>query len=290
MAEIRSPLIIDSHCHAWAYWPYEPPVPDPESRGTVEQLLNQMDLNGVNQACIVSANIWHNPENNDYVARAVREHPTRLYQFADVDSFWSSTYHKPGAAGRLDGAAEKWHMKGFTHYLASEDDGSWLTSRAGTDFFKVAEEHRLIASIACQPHQQSALRKVAEKFPSVPILCHHMGLVKSSEPSPHRNLNEVLRSAELPNMYLKLSGFAYVSQRSWDYPFSDALWVYRVAYERFGRRTVWGSDYPVCAFDMTHRQALEAFRTHCTFVTDSDKEAILGGTLYMLLHGAKEVA
>ena len=26
-------MIIDSHCHAWARWPYDPPVPDPESKG-----------------------------------------------------------------------------------------------------------------------------------------------------------------------------------------------------------------------------------------------------------------
>ena len=49
--------IIDSHCHAWTYWPYEPPVPDPESRGRVEQLLHEMDLNGVDQAFIVCAEI-----------------------------------------------------------------------------------------------------------------------------------------------------------------------------------------------------------------------------------------
>lgn len=63
-------MIIDSHCHAWEYWPYEPPVPDPESRGRIEQLINQMDLNGVQQATIVSAQIEHNPSNNDYIAES----------------------------------------------------------------------------------------------------------------------------------------------------------------------------------------------------------------------------
>ena len=36
-------MVIDSHTHAWKYWPYQPPVPDPESRGRVEQLLWEMD-------------------------------------------------------------------------------------------------------------------------------------------------------------------------------------------------------------------------------------------------------
>ncbi len=182
-------------------------------------------------------------------------------------------------------------MKGFTHYLAGEDDGDWLISQEGIDFFQVAVDFRLIASIACQPHHQRFLRKVAERFPSLPILCHHMSQLKGSEGPPYKNLKEVLASAELPNMYLKLSGFAYLSERdrNWDYPFWDTLWVYRVAYEQFGTRMVWGSDYPVVTAYMTHKQSLEAFRTHCTFMSDEAKAQILGGTLQGLLAQARDV-
>ena len=61
-------MIIDSHCHAWAYWPYDPPVPDPDRRGQADQLLFEMDVNGVDQALVVCAQIRHNPHNNAYVA------------------------------------------------------------------------------------------------------------------------------------------------------------------------------------------------------------------------------
>ena len=37
-------MILDSHTHAWPRWPYQPPVPDDESRGKVEQLLHEMDF------------------------------------------------------------------------------------------------------------------------------------------------------------------------------------------------------------------------------------------------------
>ena len=284
-------MIVDSHCHAWTYWPYEPPVPDPESRGVVEQLIDQMDRTGVEQATIVSAQIEHNPANNDYIAASVRRFPSRLYQYADVDSFWSDTYHAPGAAKRLEQATEKWPIKGFTHYLATEDDGAWMNSREGIAFFALARDAGLIASIACSPHHQPALRKVAERFPQVPILCHHMSGLKASEQPPYRSLNEVLESAKVPNIYLKLSGFAYLSDddNSWEYPYSHTLWVYRACYERFGPRMCWGSDYPVVRFSMTYRQSLEAFRTHCTFVSDADRKAILGGTLRGLLGQAREV-
>ena len=36
-------MIIDSHTHAWLKWPYQPQVPDEESRGKAEQLLYEMN-------------------------------------------------------------------------------------------------------------------------------------------------------------------------------------------------------------------------------------------------------
>ena len=284
-------MIIDSHCHAWAYWPYEPQVPDPETRGTAEQLIYEMNRNGIQQATIVSAQIWHNPDNNSYVSEAVQRFPSRLHQYADVDSSWSDTYHVTGAAKRLEKAANQLPIKGFTHYLAPDDDGGWLHSQEGTDFFAVANERRLIASISCQPRHQPAIRRVAERFPELPILCHHLGALKASESPPYENLNNVLGSASFPNIYLKFSGFHYLSDQSerFEYPYPATMWIYRACYEAFGNRMCWGSDYPAVSPDMTYQQALEAFRRHCSFVSATDREAILGGTLRRLLDWARDV-
>src|SRR5258707_15399785 len=113
-------MIIDSHCHAWTYWPYQPPVPDPEHRGKIEQLINEMDLNGVDQAFVVCAQIDHNPENNNYIAQQVARFPARLHQVVDLDSEWSPLYHQAGAADRLRRMVDQWPIKGFTHYLKPE--------------------------------------------------------------------------------------------------------------------------------------------------------------------------
>lgn len=277
-------MIIDSHCHAWPRWPYQPPVPDPETRGRMEQLLFEMDRNGVDRAVLVCARIDHNPDNNEYVAEYVRAQPQRLVQFADVDCSWWPTYHTPGAASRLAATADALPIAGFTHYLADDDDGSWLHSADGLDFFRVADERRLIASISCRPHHHAALHRVAEAFPSLPILVHHLGMVKAAEPPPHIGLRQVLASAALPNIYLKFSGFAYMTQTQWDFPYSDTLWAVRTLYEHFGPyRMCWGSDYPVVRQFMTYRQALEALRVHCPFIPNEDRLWILGKTLARLL-------
>ena len=145
-------MIIDSHTHAWPRWPYQPPVPDDESRGKVEQLLHEMDLHDIDQAVLICARIDRNPDNNDYVAACVERYPERLIQFADVDCSWTETYHTDGAADRLKTAAEAYALKGYTHYLRGDDDGCCFFTAEGQRFFQTTAELGLIASIAMGSH------------------------------------------------------------------------------------------------------------------------------------------
>jgi predicted TIM-barrel fold metal-dependent hydrolase len=272
-------MIIDSHTHAWDHWPYEPPVPDPKSRGLVEQLLWEMDRNKVDRAVLVCARIEHNPHNNDYVAKCVAKYPDRLIQFADVDCSWTPTYHTPGAADRLEEAAKKYKLKGFTHYL--KGDYNWFESQDGLAFFAKAAELKLIASLALAPGWMPALRTLARRFPTIPFLCHHMAGTKVGDAA---GLAEVVASAEVPNIHIKLSGFHYVSATAWDYPQTDSHEVLKKLYDAYGpSRFCWGSDYPVVRFFVTYQHALEAFRTHCDFIPKADHAAILGGNLKRLL-------
>ncbi|MCP4164760.1 MAG: amidohydrolase [Chloroflexi bacterium] len=275
-------MIIDSHCHAWTTWPYQPPVPDPQSRGRAEQLLFEMDQNGVDQALLVCAQIDHNAENNAYVAEVCRRYPDRLHLIADVDSMWSETYHQPGAAQRLLTIAERWPLCGFTHYIGNEDDGAWLVSEQGLAFFGVAAEQGLLASISCHPHHQPAIRGIAERYPNLPILIHHLGHPKVGEPA---GLNQILKSAAYANIHVKISGFYYASAApKWDYPILDVHPTVQAIYDAFGpAHMCWGSDYPVVRQFMTYKQALECFRTHCNFIPPEDQSLILGGTLNILL-------
>ena len=276
-------MIIDSHCHAWERWPYEPPAPDFHGKGRFEQLLNEMDLNGVDQAFLVCAGIEHNPRNNDYIARMSRLYSGRIRQVADVDCSWSETYHTPGAAGRLRQAADRWSLQAFTHYMKAEDDGSWLFGEEGLAFFGTAVELGLIASIACQPHHHAALHRVAEQFPQLTIFIHHMG---HSGVGNKERLEQVLASARYANIGVKVSGFYYSTQQGfWDFPYEDSIReIVQPLYDTFGpRRLYWGSDYPVCLRNMTYRQAIECFRSHCGFIPEADQALIMGENLRRLL-------
>ena len=275
-------MIIDCHTHAWAKWPYEPPVPDFESRGRVEQLLFEMDRCGVDKSVLVCARIEHNPDNNDYGAECVRAYPDRLTQFADVDCSWMDTHHTAGAADRLAEAAEKYELKGYTHYVGKLD--GWFDTDDGGRFLDKTAELNLIASWAVGVEFLPTMRELAKRYPSIVFLLHHMAGVQAAEREPYPRLNEILATAALPNIYIKLSGFHYASQKPWDYPCSDTHHLVRKLYEHYGaERLCWASDYPPVRGFMTYQHTLEIVRTHLPFISDADKELILGLNMARLL-------
>ena len=81
-------MIIDSHCHAWERWPYQPAVPDPHSRARAERLLWEMDQAGVEQAVLISATIGGNDDNAAYTNSCAQGSVGRLIAFPDVDCRW----------------------------------------------------------------------------------------------------------------------------------------------------------------------------------------------------------
>lgn len=279
-------MIIDSHAHAWPRWPYKPQVPDATSRGTVEQLLWEMDRFAVDKAVLVSACIDDNDDNNDYGADAVSRYPDRLYQFIDVDCRWHAEYHQPGAAARLAEAADRYHPAGISHYLKPENDG-WLKTDEGFAFFAEAERRSLVMSLAGAPIWQEDLRAIARALPRLVILCHHLAGVPSYVTDHEAGLQMVLASADVPNIWIKVSGFYYGSPTPFDYPHPNAIAWFERLYRAFGAsRLAWGSDYPVAPMRAyTYQQSLEIVRQHCPFLSDSDLNLVLGETLGGLLEG-----
>jgi L-fuconolactonase len=281
-------MIVDSHCHAWRYWPYEPPVPDPTSRPVVEQLLHEMQECGIDAAVVVAARIDHNLDDNDYVAECVRRFPDRLYQFADVDCMWSPAYHTPGAAERLAAAVSTYRLRGFTHYVANDDDGAWFFGEDGQAFICTAARLNQIVSLSLPVHLQPVLRRLAAQFPDTPFMCHHMGNPSTAAGPSGAGLKDIVTSAGLPNIHIKLSGFHYADPVGWEYPHAASAFIVRALYAAYGpRRLHWGSDYPVVRWAMTYRQALEVVRTHCAdIIPASDMEQVLGDSLYDLLQAS----
>jgi L-fuconolactonase len=276
-------LILDSHCHAWERWPYEPQVPDPDSRARVEQLLYEMDRAGVEKAVLICARIGDNPGNVDYAFEAAVRHEGRLVAFPDIDCRWSADYRAPGAAARLEAALARWPMVGFTHYLDDADDGQWLNGKEGRAFFALADAHRQIVSISAWPHQVPAIAEMAARHPAMPILIHHRVFLGPRTVHIPQSLRLVLAAADRPNIFIKLSGMGNAAGPDDEFPYPRMAWVGDALYREFGAtRMLWGSDYPVSRRHMTYAQTLAMLTRHGP-MTPEELPAVLGGTMARLL-------
>jgi predicted TIM-barrel fold metal-dependent hydrolase len=277
-------VIVDSHCHAWTTWPYDTSVPDPESRGRIEQLVFEMDRNGVDKAVLICARIDFNPENNEYVAESAKRYAGRIVPFPDVDCVWSPEYHTPGAPGRLQAAVDRWGIAGFTHYVG-DVNGGWLLSAEGSEFFRLAAERDLIASLAVSPAWFEDIATMAAANPTLPILLHHQAMVRAVDGLDSDDLKALEKLSAQPNVNVKVSGFYYGSAEKAEYPYPEQAAVFQRIYRAFGaRRLTWGSDYPVSPWvACTYAQTLDVVRKHCPFVSETDLPWIMGDTMNALL-------
>ena len=93
-----------------------------------------------------------------------------------------------------------------------------------------------------------------------------------------RGWNDVIALAREPNVWVKVSYFPEAA-RAEAFPYPTAQRYFRELYERAGAaKLIWGSNYPPVERACTYAQSLEFVRDHCTFISNEDLDAILGGT------------
>jgi L-fuconolactonase len=276
-------MIVDAHTHIWPRWPYIPEVPDPLTRGSAENLLFELDRNGVDRALVVTARIERAADNVGYGADAASRHPDRLVHVADFDSRWSADYHRPGSADRLRSLIDEHRPAGISHYLAPATD-DWLRSSDADAVFSLAAEHGMIVSLAAPSVWLDEVRMLARRHPSVPFLVNHLGVVMLHPGGIDEGLRLVLDEEHHQNLLVKVSGYYYGSERPWDYPYREGLAIVRAFSETWGvDRMVWASDWPSLLPHHSYRQALQVLREHADFLTPAEIDRIQGGTLAALL-------
>ncbi|WP_108398874.1 amidohydrolase family protein [Devosia submarina] len=282
-------MIIDAHTHVWEHWPYQSLVPDPGTRARVEQLLFEMDQNGVERAVVICARIGDNAHNVDYAYEASARHPGRLLVFPDLECRWAPDFRTPGAVQRLEQALSRWDFAGFTQYLDASEDGSWLTGPEGLPFMHLAAERSLLVSMSALPHQMEAVRALAIQLPSLHILLHHLAHMGDRHADGAHSGTPVISLADCPNIHLKYSGMGNITLPPQEFPYPDAQSQWAPVLAAFGAdRIIWGSDYPVCLRHMTYGQTVSMLTRHAPFPAGAHK-AILHDNMARLLRGAGAV-
>lgn len=258
-------MIIDSHCHAWRTWPYEPAVAQPEEHASLQRAWRELVSWGVSSALVVAARLTGNSDNNEWLTAQAPAFDGVFAIAADWDSRWLPTYHAPDADARLGAILREMRPRAVAHYLGDADDG-WFGEPATDVALALLAEHATPLSLHAPPGWRDAVIGAARRHPGLPIVLHHLAF------SGHDDVDDLRALAACDNVYVKASGAYYASAADSARTLAART---RAAVDLFGPlRVLWGSDHPVAqrrGFDpRVHLEAVAAV------LDPAEQRAVLG--------------
>ena len=250
-----------------------------------EMLIAYMDWAGVNRAVLMQAPMYGN--HNEYTASVAKANPTRFpvsIGLADP---------REGEKG-LD-ELQLIHELGHAGVkLEIPDQPFWVDDETYNPFWKKIEQLRLVCCIdlgwdpPVNPYnfQIDRLEKVVRRFPKIQFLIIHLGvsyLTDIGQKYPFPTLQKTLALKQYTNVWFDLTGLEEFCEDEPppmnEYPFPRAQEIVRAAVEAVGpERLMWGTDFPSILVYCTYPQTLNLIRYHCSFLSEGDKEHILGKT------------
>ncbi len=277
----KSSPIIDTHMHVWGHdpkqfpfvHPYNPDSPAPQSIGTAEVLLKEMDEYGVTQCVLVQA-IYHGWDNS-YVAHCQKEHPQRFRSHGLIDPtdpqvtdklvFWMKEHHFSG-------------MRFSPIYYLGKDE--WINGPVHHKLWQKAGELGAIFNYFISTPQLPRLEEMIAKYTKVRIVIDHFARIdlKAADPSPE--FEKLTRLAKYPNVWAKVTEMSVISP-SGMYPFKDTIPWARRLYDAFGPdRLLWGTGFPGASRvengRLALRQELDLVEKELDFLTAEDRKKLLG--------------
>lgn len=275
-------VIVDSQVHLWpANTPERPWLPGAKPQlpepFTIERVVPLMDEAGVDRVVVVPPATVEG-ERIDYAQEAVKRHPGRFAIMTRI------ALDKPDHAARLAAWRDELGVLGVRLNFAG-NEAAWLTDGTADWFWPAAEKARLPVMFLTSG-QTSLFAGIAERHPQLTLILDHMGVGAGLRPRP--NSSESLRNnlvpeaiaqcaalAKYPNVSVKLSSVPLISIEP--YPFRDVTPHIRRLFDAYGpQRCYWGTDLTNSFSRATYRQRVTHFTEELPFLTESDKDWIMG--------------
>ena len=284
--------------HGEACWLQRGPAFMARMESTPEQIIAHMDAVGVDMAVIQADYDYVDFDTGRevYFLDAVKTRPDRFIGTAAVDFRLSRPDEfLQGQISNLTHAVEDYGFRAL--FLGGEAipdplddprcDPLWQdTVRLGVP----AYVNTGFCSKAKYLEQLRGLKSVLARFPDLNVIDSHVGgnLLHSSSPEFVETPTELFPLLETGQFYLEVGYvLAYEDYQIWGpdslYPYPQHSKIIQEVYKRFGPMMVWGSDLPWCYRTCTYQQNVDLVRLHTPYMTDKDRELVLGGNLSRLL-------
>ncbi len=272
-------LVVDTHVHVWELPPIAPigqtspkPIKLPTEPGTAEELLADIDANGVDKAVLVqtSFSTW----DNSYVADSAVQHPDRFASMGLVDPL------APDNASQIMYWMSERGMAGFRFHPMYYDEPV-LVSKANAAMWDAIDELGAVVQFHMFPEHTPQIATIAQKHPSVPLIVDHLAYPQVAESPGFATHAPVIALSRFPNIYVKVSDVPRRSEEQ--FPYGDVIPYIKQVHEAFGAdRMMWGTGYPGSLRERygwpTLADELRLIRDGYDWLTTSEKDQLLGGT------------
>jgi len=269
----RQRTIVDSQIHLWkaesADWPWVPgAVPQLPEPFTIEKAVPLVDQAGVDRAVIVPPS-WPG-DRNDYALEAAKRYPSRFAVMGRIP------LQNPQSATLLPKWKEQPGMLGVRIIFNNAATIPWLTDGTADWFWPAAEKAGLPVMFFA-PGRVSMFARIAERHSQLVLIIDHMGLTAAmaKDNSIAAAVDQAVALAKYANVSIKMSASPALSLES--YPFRDVTPHIRRLFDAYGpRRCYWGTDMTNSFAKATYRQRITHFTEELDFLSEDDKDWVMG--------------
>lgn len=270
-------LVVDAHHHLLDPARFDYPWLTPElaaidRRFGPEDLAPELATAGVDRTILVQT-IASLEETREFLAA------TAAVPFIGGVIGWVDLTD-PGVSGTLDtlraGPGGDW-LVGIRHQVHDEPDPDWLLRPDVRRGLAAIDASDLTFDLLVRARELPAALAVAQEMPGLRFVIDHLAKppIRSGATEPWASLLRPF--AELPNVSCKLSGLVTEADPA-TWQVADLAPYVEIALETFGpRRTLFGSDWPVCLLAASYRDVAEAARDLTANLSNGERADIFGG-------------
>ena len=270
---VNGRMIVDAQAHLWkaesADWPWVPGrKPQLAEPFTIEKLVALMDEGGVDRVVIVPPS-WPG-DRNDYAIEAARRYPNRFAVMGRLP-----IEKRDQAEGLLPKWKEQPGMLGVR--LTFQASMMPLLTEGHANWFWPAAEKLGLSVMFFAPGNIPKFAPIAERHPGLAMIIDHMSLnqdiAKEGRIAPA--IDEVVKLAKFPNVSVKVSSAPNFSHEP--YPWRDTFDAIKRCFDAYGpRRCYWGTDLTNSLAKATYRQRITQFTEELPFLSEQDKDWVMG--------------
>jgi L-fuconolactonase len=267
-------LIVDSQVHIWPPntpdRPWRPGTPHLSEPLGYETLRSWMDDAGVDATILVPPP-WEG-DRNDFSLEAARRYPDRFGVMGRIP------LEDPASAERLKTWRDQPGMLGIRLNFLQEA-ATRLVTEGTADWFWAAAERNGVPLMILAPSLLSEFDGIAARHPGLRLILDHMGCDRADvDDAVGRKVDQIVGLARYPNVYVKVSAAPCLSTAP--FPFRNIHAHIRRAIEAFGpQRSIWGTDLTRFIQKCSYRDSVSMFTEHMDFLSESDKEWVMGRTV-----------